>query len=131
MNLRELAAADMGAILENGAHGFGWPITVTAPDGAVAAFTGFSNDISAVIDPETGQAVSGRLATVALRIESLIVNLPGAGLPKGISDTGRKPWVVQFNDINGSAHTFKVQDGNPDRALGLVVCVLELYDYGA
>tara|TARA_R110000772_G_scaffold268728_1_gene398240 strand:+ start:8513 stop:8893 length:381 start_codon:yes stop_codon:yes gene_type:complete len=126
MSLRQLAEADLGAILEDGATGFGWPISVTDPDGNVGSLTGFSDDIAQVIDPDTGQAVSGRLASVALRISSLAI--AGLTLPRGIADTGSKPWVVEFNDINGNAFKFKVSQSNPDRALGLVTLLLELYE---
>lgn len=126
MGLRELAEKDLGAILEDGVTGFGWPITVTDPDGKTGALTGFSDDIAQIIDPDTGQAVSGRLASVALRASSLAME--GLTLPRGIADTGSKPWVIQFDDINGNACTFKVSQSNPDRALGLVVCLLELYE---
>lgn len=126
MSLRQLAEADLGVILEDSATGFGWPISVTDPDGNVGSLTGFSDDIAQVIDPDTGQAVSGRLASVALRISSLAI--AGLTLPRGIADTGSKPWVVEFNDINGNAFKFKVSQSNPDRALGLVTLLLELYE---
>lgn len=126
MSLRQLAEADLGVILEDSATGFGWPISVTDPDGNVGSLTGFSDDIAQVIDPDTGQAVSGRLASVALRISSLA--LVGLTLPRGIADTGSKPWVVEFDDINGNAYKFKVSQSNPDRALGLVTLLLELYE---
>ena len=125
MGLRKTAEADLGVILEDGVYGFGWPITVTDPNGTVASFTGFSNDISQLIDPDTGQAVSGRLASVALRISSLVT--AGLALPVGIADAGSKPWQIQFDDINGNAFKFKVSQSNPDRAVGMVICLLELY----
>lgn len=125
MSLRQLAEADLGVILEDGATGFGWPITITDPAGDTGTLTGFSDDIAQIIDPDTGQAVSGRLASVALRISSLA--LEGLTLPRGIADAGSKPWVIEFDDINGNAFKFKVSESNPDRALGLVTCLLELY----
>lgn len=125
MSLRQLAEADLAVILEDGTTGFGWPITVTSPAAVSANLTGFSDDISQVIDPDTGQVVSGRLASVALRISSLT----GAGLalPQGIADAAQKPWLITFDDINGTSYAFKVMQSNPDRALGLVTCILELY----
>lgn len=125
MSLRQIAEADLGTILEDGVTGFGWPITITDPAGNAGTLTGFSDDIAQVIDPDTGMAVSGRLASVALRISSLA--LEGLTLPKGIADAGSKPWVIEFDDINGNAYKFKVSQSNPDRALGLVTCLLELY----
>ena len=125
MGLRDTAEQDLGAILEDGAMGFGWSITVTDPSGLSLPFTGFSDDISQIIDPDTGQAVSGRLVSVALRISSLTAE--GMSLPVGIADSASKPWVIEFNDINGNPFKFKVAQSNPDRALGLVTCLLELY----
>lgn len=123
--LRELAEQDLGVILEDGVFGFGWPILLTDPAGTTAALTGFSDDIAQLIDPDTGQAVSGRLASAALRISSILAE--GLTLPQGIADAGSKPWLVQFDDINGTAHIFKVAQSNPDRAIGLVTLILEAY----
>lgn len=126
MSLRQTAESDLSFILEDSTTGFGWPITVTNPSGTVVAITGFSDDIAQIIDPDTGQAVSGRLASVALRISSLLN--AGLSLPVGISDSSSNPWVIEFNDINGSSYKFKVSQSNPDRALGIVTCLLELYE---
>ena len=128
MGLRDLAQTDLGIILDGDAFGFRWPITVTNPAGVSnnAPLYGFSNDISLLIDPDTGQPVSGRLATAVIRIEALTT--AGLGLPVGIVDLNSKPWVVEFNDINGNAYTFKVNESNPDRAAGCVVCILETYN---
>jgi len=127
VNLRELAEMDLGVILEDGATGFGWPITLTDPAGlSNDALVGFSDDISQTIDPDTGELVAGRLASVVLRISTLLV--AGFSVPRGVPDQASKPWVVTFNDINGTAHTFKVRQANPDRALGIVSCILEGYD---
>ena len=126
MSLRAVAEADLAKIMENDTTGFGWPITVTDPDGNTAALTGLSDDISQIIDPDTGQAVSGRLASVAIRIGLLTEK--GLGLPKGISDASLKPWLVAFDDINGTPYQFKVAQSNPDRAAGRVTCLLESYE---
>ena len=125
MSLREIAESDLGVILEDSVYGFGYSITVTDPAGTVKPFTGYSNDISQIIDPDTGQAVSGRLASVALRISSLTA--AGFTLPQGIADASKKPWIIEFDDINGNAFKFKVSQSNPDRALGMIACLLELY----
>lgn len=125
--LRQTAEADLAVILEDSATGFGWPITVTDPDGKTESLVGLSGDIAQAIDPDTGQAVSGRLAMVTLRISSLVA----AGftdLPRNIASTTSKPWLIVFDDINGNSYTFKVQQSNPDRTLGVVKCILELYE---
>ena len=125
MNLRLTAEQDLGAILEDSVTGFGWDIQVTDPSGLSVPLTGFSDDISQIIDPDTGEAISGRLVSVALRISSLTA--AGLALPVGIADATIKPCVIEFNDINGNPFKFKVAQSNPDRALGLVTCLLELY----
>ena len=126
MSLRAVAEADLSGILEDSVTGFGYPITLTSPDKVSKSLKGFSNDIATLIDPETGLAVSGRVASVALRISTLI-SLGFATLPEGIQDATRKPWLVTFDDINGNPFTFKVQAGNPDRTLGIITCMLEIY----
>lgn len=125
MNLREQAESDLSFILEDKENGFGWDIVITDPAGTVGNLVGLSDDIAQMIDPDTGVAVSGRLASVAVRISSLTTE--GLALPVGIASSSEKPWLVAFNDINGNPYSFKVQDSNPDRALGLVTCILETY----
>jgi len=125
MGLREQAAADLKTILEDSAAGFGWPITVTDPAGTEAALVGYSTDISELVDPGTGLAVSGRHASIALALASLTA--AGLGMPSGVANQHAKPWLVAFDDVAGNAHTFKVSESRPDRAIGVVVCILELY----
>lgn len=125
MGLRATAAADNKAIIGD-LDDWGWPATVTDPDGVSASLSVLSNDISAAIDPETGMILSGRFASATLSIAALTD--AGLGLPSGISDATSKPWVVTFDDVNGAGpYTFKVAATNPDRSLGCVVCQLEEY----
>lgn len=124
--LRETAEADLEFILEDKVTGFGWDITVTDPAGTVGNLVGYSNDIGQQFDPDTGQFVSGRLPTVALRISSLTA--AGLAIPEGIPEEPVKPWLVTFDDINGNSFTFKVVDAMPDRTLGLVTCILTDYE---
>ena len=125
MGIRELAEADNRIILNDSTFGFGYSIVLTDPAGTIAPLTGFSNDISQVIDPDTGVAVSGRLATAALNINDIIAG--GVTLPKGVADAGSKPWLITFSDINGNINTFKVSKSDPDRAIGMLICTLEFY----
>ena len=122
MSLRRVAEADLGRILTDTECGFGWPIVLISPRGRRLPLVGFSNDIAELIDPDTGQAVSGRLASVALRMSSL-----PADLPQGTADTSVRPWRVEFVDIVGRSWRFAVRESNPDRTLGLHVLILELY----
>lgn len=127
MGVRETAKADAKSILNDDTLGFGWPITLTDPDKNTATLTGFSNDVAEVIDPDTGMIVSGRVASVALVISD-ITDAGLTGMPEAIADSKAKPWLVAFDDINGNAFTFKVKRSNPDRALGIITCVLEAYE---
>lgn len=125
MNLRELAESDNRTILNDSSGGFGYSIILTTPEGVEHGFTGFTNDISQLIDPETGQAVSGRLASVSININD-ILNV-GLTLPVGIADSATKPWLITFNDINGFSNTFKISKSDPDRSIGMLICILEFY----
>lgn len=126
MGLREQISTDIKNILEDIDTGFGWAVTIIDPDGVSGDLTGYSNDIAQTIDPDTGVAVSGRTASIAVHFSSL--SAVGLGLPEGVSDSSLKPWIVEFNDIAGDSYTFKVSESIPDRAAGVVVCLLEVYD---
>lgn len=125
MNLRQLAEQDLATTLEDDVGGFGWPVTLTKPDGTQGSFVARSGDVAQLIDPDTGQAVSGRLASASLRISSLTA--AGFELPQGVVDTSARPWVITFDDIGGTSHTFKVEQSDPDRTLGIVTCTLGAY----
>jgi hypothetical protein len=127
MGLREIAEADLAVTLEDTA-GFGWPITITDPGGFALQLTGQSDDIAQTIDPDTGLIVSGRRASVAVRLKALYDG--GLSIPQGIVDEASRPWLVQFEDINGLPYNFKVVQSNPDRALGLVTLILGAYKLG-
>ena len=120
MDLHQLAEADLAFTLE----GDGQTVTVTNPAGTSAPLKAISNDISLIIDPETGVPVSGRNANVALRVASL--RDAGFEIPKGIEDGAEVPWLVEYTTVTGETITTKIMASNPDRALGLVTCRLEL-----
>lgn len=124
MNLRAEAAIDAKAILEDADAGFGWPLTLTSPAGVPSYLTGFTTDVAEGIDPETGLAVSGRRASVAISL----LGLPE--LPTAVPERTRRPWVVTFDDVTAAATTWKVVEVKPDRALGVVVLMLEGYRAG-
>tara|TARA_R110000796_G_scaffold16878_5_gene52323 strand:+ start:124 stop:507 length:384 start_codon:yes stop_codon:yes gene_type:complete len=125
MNLWELAESDLGKTLENKTSGFGRDITLTNPAGTALALIGDAGDISQMIDIETGELVSGRLAQCLLRISSILAG--GLEVPEGIFDTASKPWLVTFTSINGVAFTFSVKASYPDRKIGVVKLQLGTY----
>ena len=129
MGLREIAAADADTIVNDAVDGFGWLIQITNPAGTKEDFTGFGNDIHAIVDPETGTQFSARVVTVALRLKDIYAK--GFVLPVGITDQKQKPWIVEFKDINDKDYTYKVIESLPDRANGGIVLVLESYKNAA
>lgn len=129
MNLRELAEADLGMILEDKSFGWGWDVQLTDPDGKTENMIGFSQDISLAVDPDTGMLVSGRTASVAFRISALRAK-GFAENPKNIPDKNKRPWTVRFNDINGKPCVFKVTQPNPDAMIGCITLLLETYQEG-
>jgi hypothetical protein len=125
MGLQEVAAADLAAILADDVGGFAVLITVPDPNNNQATIKGQATDIGEVIDPETGVAVAGRKASVALSIRAL----RAAGFatdPRGVNGSSSRPWVVEFTLPTGDAQTFKVAKTMPDK-LGCLVCLLEEY----
>ena len=70
MGLRDQAFTDLKTIIRDD-DAFGYPITVIEPGGTSHDLVGLSNEISAVIDPDTGQLVSGRVVTVSISIDDL------------------------------------------------------------
>lgn len=124
MSLRTQAEADLSLTLED-SGAFGWPVTVTDPAGlSVSGLYAQTVDIEQTIDPETGHLINGRFATATLRIATLTAN--GLGLPMYIANRTSPGWRVTFDDINGNSYTFRVRQANPDRTLGVVVCMLEV-----
>ena len=126
MNLREMAEQDLSITLEDDVNGFNWPITVEDPDGNTADLIGNSGDIGMTIDPNTGLAVSGRIAHVVLRISSIVAG-GLSGLPRGQADKTKKPWKFTFNDLAATSYVFIVRQAMPDRTLGVITCVVEAY----
>lgn len=126
MGLRETFVADAREFLNDRDEGFGWDVTVVAPDATEANLTGFTADIGTTIEPETGEMVSGRRASVALHI--LDLQDADLGIPVNVPDAAGMPWVVRFLDFDGvTLRSYKVIDTMPDRAIGVVVCILESF----
>lgn len=125
MNLRELAALDHQAIVEDAAAGFGRSITLVSPQGEQADLTGYWNDIGQQIDADTGTMVSGRVASV--RLAAAAVRAAGFSLPRGIADADAKPWLVLFTGMGGREHKYKVVEVRTDRSIDGVDCFLETY----
>lgn len=125
MGLREIAQADARAFLNDTQCGAGIAMTVTAPSDLSGTVNGWANDIAALIDPDTGQAVSGRMITVSFHV--LDLQAVGLTLPHGVHDKDVKPWRVSYTDEFGTTFNMVVVESEPDRTLGFVNCSMELH----
>ena len=127
MGLREIAAADARRILEDVEYGFGWAAELTAPDGTVASITGYSTDINLLIDPDTGQQVSGRSAEMSVSL----LSLSAIGVPRGVTRRAETPWLLRMTDTLGNEQVFKVAESHPDNNSAVIVLRLEAWTDGA
>lgn len=122
MGLRAQAEVDLAATLEAPGD-FGESFTLTDPLGFESAsqLYGRTGDIGAEIDADTGQLVSGRLATLSARISTLLA-AGYSGLPVNVANDLGQPWRVAFG-----GRSYKVKQSMPDRTLGVVTLVLEFW----
>ncbi len=123
MSLADQAAADLAAIFAD-EQGFAAEVELTSPDGITVGVRAFTADVAHLIDPQTGQAVSGRVVSLALPL-ALLADWPGLAI--GVADTDRKPWSVKFCDVTGAEHTVRIRETRPDRTLGVLLCFVEAY----
>ena len=126
MNLRTIIEADLATVMES-EQSVRWPITITDPSGNTHTEPLYAviNDISTLIDPETGQLVSGRTVSAAIRISSL--KALGFGIPIQVSGSLSRPWLIEFKDMTGVSHVMKVMRGDPDLTFGIVNVYLGVY----
>ena len=132
MSLRTQAEADLAVTLEASGD-FGFPFQITDPAGLsspvlgnAAVLHGQSGDIGVALDPDTGIAVSGRTAHLAVRISSL-VTAGFTDIPHGIADVTADPWLVNFADLAGNVQQWKVKRSEPDRTLGIVTLIITFW----
>jgi hypothetical protein len=127
VSLLDTAAADLVAILSDTVGGFAIPITLVDPAGNEATINGLATDIGLTIDPETGQAVIGRKASIAIPLRAL--EEAELEQPRGVASKTAKPWTATFTLPTGQAQTFKITSAMPDK-LGCLVCFLDVYVAG-
>ena len=123
MSLSNEAASDFASIVRDSTL-FGRAVVLTDPEGNEQELTGQWKDISASLDPDTGQLVSCREASVTLVYSDL------TEIPTNTPDQNAKPWQVLVDDVRGDSIRYKVRETIPDRVFGSIVLMLELYDCG-
>jgi hypothetical protein len=124
MNLRQQAAADLKAILEDSAAGFAVQVTVKDPYSRKAVVSGLYRDTDLGLDLQTNTVVMSHTASIVLSLATL--NAAQMGGLRNVSDSEKKPYVVELVDQGGVSRKFKVSDTSIDE-LGAIVCFLETY----
>lgn len=112
-------AADNQQIVENGL--LSRPLLVISPAGQEWSLNGIPLDVGQTIDPDTGQAVAGRRASVSVSMASLPT------VPELSAESGGKPWRVRLTDLDGNVLLWKVTEVLPDRFAHKMVFLLEAY----
>lgn len=107
--------------------GFSTDIVLIDPNGVEYPLKSILTVIHNLIDPDTGQPVSGYLATAS--INRLDLNALGITLPEGVSDELQRPWTVRETNIDGVVVTYKITRAAPDEANGNILCDLGSYGY--
>ncbi len=124
MSIRDLARADFAALSQSTAD-FGAVVTLTRPDGQSATVTAVPVETGATIDPDTGEMVAALKASVIVAFEAIAT--AGLGVPEGIHESNRKPWLVSWEDVGGGAVTYKVSETRRQGTLARYEFILERY----
>lgn len=126
MSLLAEAALDLRSFLEDVDHGFGVRVSVVSPDQVQATVTGYSADVGRSMDPETGLAVSGRMAHITVPTAQMLESF--GEIPDGSPDSSQKPWLATVSlPGHPEEQTFRIFRTEPDK-LGCIVCYLEAYE---
>lgn len=127
MSLFQRMQKDSQRIMNSNRFGFGIDIALIDPSGVEYPLKSIVSVIHNLIDPDTGQPVSGYLATAS--INRLDLNAQSIELPEGVSSDFKRPWLVRYTNIDGVEVTNKMTRAAPDEANGNILCDLDFYDY--
>ena len=105
----------------------GQNVVLITPDGLKYPLNSIVSVIHNLIDPDTGQPVSGFLATAS--INRLDLNALDIALPEGEASEFERPWLVRETNIDGIEVTYKITRSAPDEANGNILCDLGAYGY--
>lgn len=127
MSLLDRVRKDAQTIMNSGRFGFGTDVVITDPDGVEYPMKSILTVIHNLIDPDTGQPVSGYLATASINR----YNVPVSKRTElyGVSDELKRPWTMRETNIDGVIVTYKITRAAPDEANGNILCDLGSYGY--
>ncbi len=126
MSLIERLQKDSQRIMNSSRYGFGQAIILTEPSGIAHTLKGIVSIIHNLIDPDTGQPVSGFLATVSLNV--LDLQSMGIDIPEGEMSEYARPWTVQTANVSGVQVLAKVIRVAPDETNGNLLVDLGNYE---
>lgn len=125
MNLTQTMRKDFNKIMGS-KSGIAESIQIIDPNGESHDIQAVVSVIHNLIDPDTGQPVSGFLATASIsRLHLMARNL---SIPAGEFDQNKRPWVLVYNDIDGNSTKYIVVRSAPDEAQGNVLLDLGSYE---
>ncbi|WFS86283.1 hypothetical protein vBVhaSMAG7_066 [Vibrio phage vB_VhaS_MAG7] len=127
MSLLQRLQKDSQRIMNSSKFGFSTDIVLIDPNDVEYPLKSILTVIHNLIDPDTGQPVSGYLATAS--INRLDLNALGITLPEGVSNELERPWTVRETNIDGVVVTYKITRAAPDEANGNILCDLGSYGY--
>ena len=127
MSLLDRVQKDSQRILNSEKFGFSTPLVLTDPSETAHDLKGIVSVIHNLIDPDTGQPVSGFLATVSLN--ALDLRDKGIDMPEGEMDSNSKPWKVQTTVVGGVQISTKVTRVAQDETNGNILIDLGNYEH--
>ena len=126
MSLLDRVQKDSQRIMNSNRFGFSTALVLTAPDGVAHGLNGIVSVIHNLIDPDTGQPVSGFLATVSLN--TLDLQQSAIDMPYGEMDEQERPWTVDTTLVGGVEILTKVIRVAPDKTNGNILIDLGVYE---
>jgi hypothetical protein len=127
MSLLDIARRDAQRIINSNKFGFSSSVTLIDQAGVEYPINAIVSVIHNLVDPDTGQPVSGSLATASINTLDLIAL--GVQIPEGEADETKKPWLIREADIQGNTVTYAIVRSAPDKANGNILCDLNEYVY--
>lgn len=109
-----------------GGSGFGVDLVISTPDGLTTAdVRGLASSHNLNVDPETGLFVNSK----NIHFSVPEAELTDLGYPVRVNnEVAIKGHLITFSDSAGISRTFKIDETMPDETLGLIVCVLGVYN---
>ncbi len=127
MSLLDRVRKDSTRIMNSERYGTGTDIVLIDSDDVEYPMKSIVAVIHNLVDPDTGQPVSGYLATASVNRYNLPVNKRTE--LEGVSDELQRPWTIRYTNIDNVEIINKITRAAPDEANGNILCDLGSYGY--